>query len=65
MLLTDAQAHLEIMLEQRTPFEDIDAFIENVALPAEDAAALWLYAWAKASRRSRRDPQDGLLSSSA
>ena len=46
MLLTDAQAHLETMLEQRTPFEDIEAFIENVALPAEDAAALWLYAWA-------------------
>ena len=51
MLLTDAQAHLEIMLEQRTPFQDIEAFIENVALPAEDAAALWLYAWAKASRQ--------------
>ena len=44
MLPTDAQAHLEIMLEQRTPFEE--AFIENVALPAEDAAAIWLYAWA-------------------
>jgi hypothetical protein len=35
MLLSDAQAHLEIMLEQRTRFEDIEAFIENVALPAE------------------------------
>ena len=65
MLPTDAQAHLEIMLEQRTPFEDIEAFIENVALPAEDAAAIWLYTSAKASQRSRRDPQDGLLSSSA
>ena len=65
MPLTDAQAHLRIMLEQRTPFEDIEAFIEKVPLPAQDAAALWLCAWAKASRRSRRDPQDGLLSSSA
>jgi hypothetical protein len=44
MLLTDAQAHLKVMLERRTPFEDIEAFIEKVALPAEDAAALWLYA---------------------
>jgi len=61
MLLIDAYTHVETMLDQRTPLEYIEVYVENLALPAEDAAGLRLYASAEASRRARRDPRNGVL----
>jgi hypothetical protein len=44
-----AQDTVERMIHEGTPFEDIEQYIETVALPSEQLAALWLLAWAEAT----------------
>lgn len=41
----DAQGHIEVMLQDGQPFEELEAFIDNLSLPQDEADALWLYAW--------------------
>jgi len=44
-----AQDTVERMIREGTRFEDIEQYIETVALPSEQLAALWLLAWAEAT----------------
>jgi hypothetical protein len=44
-----AHGTVERMIGAGTPFEDIEQYIETLALPSEQLAALWLLAWAEAT----------------
>jgi hypothetical protein len=44
-----AQAIVERMIGDGLPLEDIEEFIETLALRSEQLAALWLLAWAEAT----------------
>ena len=48
-MTTGAQGTLERMIGEGTPFEDIEQYIETLALPSEQLGALWLLAWAEAT----------------
>jgi hypothetical protein len=48
-MTTGAQGTVEGMIGEGTPFEDIEAYIEKLALPSEQLGALWLLAWAEAT----------------
>jgi hypothetical protein len=48
-MTTGAQDTVERMIGEGTPFEDIEQYIETIALPSEQLAALWLLAWAEAT----------------
>lgn len=48
-LTTRAQATVERMIADGSPFEDIEQYIETLALPSEALGALWLLAWAEAT----------------
>jgi hypothetical protein len=44
-----AQGTVERMICEGTRFEDIEQYIETLALPSEQLGALWLLAWAEAT----------------
>ena len=44
-----AQGTVERMIREGTRFEDIEHYIETLALPSEQLSALWLLAWAEAT----------------
>jgi hypothetical protein len=44
-----AQGTVERMIREGARFEDIEQFIETLALPSEQLGALWLLAWAEAT----------------
>jgi hypothetical protein len=46
-MTTVAQATVERMIIEGTPFEDIEQYIETLALPGAQLGALWLLAWAE------------------
>lgn len=48
-MTTGAQGTVESMIGEGTPFEDIERYIETLALPSEQLGALWLLAWAEAT----------------
>jgi hypothetical protein len=48
-MTTGAQGAIERMIDERTPFEDIEHYIETLALPSAQLGALWLLAWAEAT----------------
>jgi hypothetical protein len=48
-MTTGAQGTVESMIGEGTPFEEIEQYIETLALPSEQLAALWLLAWAEAT----------------
>ncbi len=48
-MTTGAQGTVERMIAEGTPFEDIEQYIETLALPSEQLGALWLLAWAEAT----------------
>ena len=48
-MTTGAQGTVERMIDEGTPFEDIERYIETLALPSEQLGALWLLAWAEAT----------------
>ena len=48
-MTTGAQGTVESMIGEGTPFEDIEQYIETLALPSEQLGALWLLAWAEAT----------------
>jgi hypothetical protein len=48
-MTTGAQGTVERMIGEGTPFEDIEQYIETLALPSEQLGALWLLAWAEAT----------------
>jgi hypothetical protein len=48
-MTTGAQGTVERMISEGTPFEDIEQYIETLALPSEQLGALWLLAWAEAT----------------
>ena len=48
-MTTGAQGTVERMIGEGTPFEDIEHYIEKLALPGEQLSALWLLAWAEAT----------------
>jgi hypothetical protein len=50
-----ARVQVELMLEQRASFENIEAYIDGRRdLPPAAKSALWLLAWAETSREERR-----------
>ena len=71
-MTADAQGTVERMIGEGTPFEDIEQYIETLALPTEQLGALWLLAWAEATDPLTRrrvvaealTGSDGLLGSS-
>jgi hypothetical protein len=48
-MTTGAQRTVESMIGEGTRFEDIERYIETLALPSEQLSALWLLAWAEAT----------------
>jgi hypothetical protein len=44
-----AQGTIERMIGEGSPFEDIERYIDTLALPSEQLGALWLLAWAEAT----------------
>jgi hypothetical protein len=48
-MTTGAQGTVESMIGEGTRFEDIERYIETLALPSEQLSALWLLAWAEAT----------------
>ncbi len=48
-MTTGAQDTVERMIGEGLPFEDIEQYIETLALPSEQLSALWLLAWAEAT----------------
>lgn len=48
-MTTGAQGTVEQMIGEGSPFEDIEQYIETLALPSEQLGALWLLAWAEAT----------------
>lgn len=48
-MTTGAQGTIERMIGEGTPFEDIEQYIERLALPSKQLSALWLLAWAEAT----------------
>lgn len=71
-MTAEAQGTVERMIGEGTPFEDIEQYIETLALPTEQLGALWLLAWAEATDPLTRrrvvaealTGSDGLLGSS-
>ena len=53
-MTTSAQSTVEQMISEGTPFEDIEQYIETIALPSEQLTALWLLAWAEATDPVKR-----------
>ena len=54
MTLVEAQTTIERMLDDGTPFEQVEDFVEAEAFPAEQKAALWLLAWSSQDPRTQR-----------
>jgi len=48
-MTTGAQGTVERMIGKGSPFEDIEQYIDTLALPSEQLGALWLLAWAEAT----------------
>jgi hypothetical protein len=48
-MTTGAQRTVERMIGEGSPFEDIEQYIDTLALPSEQLGALWLLAWAEAT----------------
>jgi hypothetical protein len=47
--MTGAQLAVEGLIGRGAPFEEIERYIETLALPSEQLGALWLLAWAEAT----------------
>jgi hypothetical protein len=48
------QLTVEGLISQGASFEDIEEYIETLALPSEQLGALWLLAWAEATDAATR-----------
>jgi hypothetical protein len=48
-MTSGAQGAVERMIAAGAPFEDIEQYIDQLALPSEQLSALWLLAWAEAT----------------
>ncbi len=48
----DALDHVDGLLDKRMSLQDIEAALALLHLPAEEADAVWLYAWAEQERRA-------------
>jgi hypothetical protein len=47
--MSGAQLAVEGLIGRGAPFEDIERYIETLALPSGQLGALWLLAWAEAT----------------
>ena len=54
MTLVEAQTIVEQMLDDGTPFEAVEEFVEAEPVPPDQKAALWLLAWSSQDPRTQR-----------
>jgi hypothetical protein len=53
-MLTDEHHAVNTMIDQGTAFDQIEDYINTLALPGEQLSALWLLAWAEAADPATR-----------
>lgn len=53
-MLTDEHHAVNTMIDQGAAFEQIEDYINTLALPGEHLSALWLLAWAEAADPATR-----------
>lgn len=53
-MLTDEHHAVNTMIDRGAAFDQIEDYIETLALPGQQLSALWLLAWAEATDRATR-----------
>jgi hypothetical protein len=53
-MLTDEHHAVNTMIDQGVRFDQIEDYINSLALPGEQLSALWLLAWAEATDPATR-----------
>jgi hypothetical protein len=53
-MLTDEHHAVNTMIDQGAAFDQIEDYINTLALPGEQLSALWLLAWAEATDPATR-----------
>ena len=53
-MLTDEHHAVNTLIDQGVAFDQIEDYIDTLALPGEQLSALWLLAWAEAADPATR-----------